>query len=40
MKYLKHASEIFAKTPETHLKPLQKHTQYLDKTLVTYATSK
>jgi hypothetical protein len=44
MKHLKHASETLAKTPEKHLKPLQKHTQYPDKTLAnmceTYTTCK
>jgi hypothetical protein len=44
MKHLKHASETFAKTPEKHLKSLQKHTQHPYKTLAnmceTYATCK
>ena len=31
MKHLKHASKTLAKTPEKHLKPLQKHTQPPDK---------
>jgi len=31
---LKHASEKLAKTHEKQLKPLQKHTQHLDKTLI------
>ena len=35
MKHLKHASKIFAKTPEKTLKTVQleKHKQHLDKTL-------
>jgi hypothetical protein len=36
MKHLKHTSETLAKTPETLKKPLQKHKQHPNKTLVTY----
>jgi hypothetical protein len=37
MKHLEYASsKTFAKIPEKHLKPLQKHTQHPDKTLATY----
>jgi hypothetical protein len=36
MKHLKHASETLTKTPEKHLKSLQKHTQHPDKALATY----
>jgi prefoldin subunit 5 len=36
MKHFKHASETLAKNLKTLEKPLQKHMQYLDKTLATY----
>jgi hypothetical protein len=33
MQHLKHISEIFTKTLEEHLTPLQKHTQHPNKSL-------
>jgi hypothetical protein len=36
MKHLKHASKTLAKTPEKHLKQLQKHMQHLNKALAIY----
>jgi hypothetical protein len=33
---MKHAYENFQKTPKKHLKPIEKDTQYPDKTITTY----
>jgi hypothetical protein len=44
MKYFKHASEIFAKTTEKHLKTIANihniHIKYLQRMRETYATSR